>query len=216
MDNQIIANAGGIQFVLQDQTAKQIVYLDFDEELTSYNGEILVVENVVVQDSSLTNERIADITATLNRKYNAQNIVFVTERPQTGKYSTVYIGKTSAFDPYGNFTGLAETIDHGNKISNDNAFVMLDSTANNETIIAAIAHETDHLLGTLDHGGEGLAAYAYVINIGAGVTSTGLTIYDGRYMYISSGGTANNTTVKSYGSMFIYSGGTANSTTIND
>ena len=216
MDNQIIANAGGIQFVLQDQTAKQIVYLDFDEELTSYNGEILVVENVVVQDSSLTNERIADITATLNSKYNAQNIVFVTERPQTGKYSTVYIGKTSAFDPYGNFTGLAETIDRGNKISNDNAFVMLDSTANNETIIAAIAHETDHLLGTLDHGGEGLAAYAYVINIGAGVTSTGLTIYDGRYMYISSGGTANNTTVKSYGSMFIYSGGTANSTTIND
>ena len=57
MENMIIANAGGIQFVLQDQPAKQVVYLDFDEELTSYNGEILVVENVVVQDSSLTNDR---------------------------------------------------------------------------------------------------------------------------------------------------------------
>ena len=209
MDNQSIANAGGVQFALQDQPAKQIVYLDFDGELTSYNGEILVVENVEVQDSSLTNERIADITATLNRKYNAQNIVFVTERPQTGKYSTVYIGKTSAFDPYGNFTGLAETIDHGNKISNDNAFVMLDSTANNETIIAAIAHETDHLLGTLDHGGEGLAAYAVQITVEPGTVSSGLTISSGDTLSVSSGAITADTYVSAGGAMILNSGAKA-------
>ena len=46
-------------------------------------------------------------------------------------------------------------------VSSDKAFVMLDSCASNEVIISTISHETDHLLGTLNHGGEGLAAYAY-------------------------------------------------------
>ena len=212
MEQQIITN-GGLQHV--PQIAVQYVYLDFDGELTSYNGEIVTVDNVEVQDSSLTEERIANIVAELNAKYAAQNVIFVTERPGTAEYSTIYIGKTSAFEQYGNFTGLAETIDKGNQISTDNAFVMLDSTADNAQILSTISHETCHLLGTLDHGGTGLNAYAANTIIGAGTTSTGLTITYGNSVTISSGGTANRTTVNSGGEMYISSDGTANSTTVN-
>ena len=170
MEQQDIAN-GGVQYV--PQIAVQYVYLDFDGELTSYNGEILTVDNVEVKDSSLTEERIKNILAELNAKYAAQNVIFITEPPTTAEYSTIYIGKTEAFSPYGNFAGLAETIDSGNKNKTDKAFVMLDSTASNEAIIATISHEADHLLGTLDHGGEGLNAYAAHTVIYPGTTTTG-------------------------------------------
>ena len=79
MEQQIIAN-GGLQYI--PQIAVQYVYLDFDGELTSYNGEILSVDNVEVKDSSLTEERIKNILAELNAKYAAQNVIFVTERPK--------------------------------------------------------------------------------------------------------------------------------------
>ena len=158
MEQQIISN-GGVQYVPQ-VTAVQYVYLDFDGELTSYDGEILTVDNVVVEDSKISAERIADIAAELNAKYASQNVVFVTEKPQNAEYSTVYIGKASAFEQYGNFSGLAETIDKGNVNKTDKAFVLLNSTSSNKEIIATISHETDHLLGTLDHGGEALGQYA--------------------------------------------------------
>ena len=211
MEQHNIAN-DGVQFM--PQIAVQYVYLDFDGDLTSYNGEILSIDNVEVLDSVLTEKRITDIVRELNDKYADQNVIFVTERPQNAEYSTIYIGKTEAFAPYGNFTGVAETIDSGNKNKTDKAFVMLDSTADNAQIISTIAHETDHLLGTLDHGGEGLTAYADYYKVSSGVTSIGVALnYD--YMYISSGGTANSTTVNSGGNLFISSGGTANSTTVN-
>ena len=75
MEQPIIAN-GGLQYV--PQIAVQYVYLDFDGELTSYNGEILTVDEVEVKDSSLTEERIANIVAELNAQYAAQNVIFVT------------------------------------------------------------------------------------------------------------------------------------------
>ena len=234
MEQQRIAN-GGSQYV--PQIAVQYVYLDFDGELTSYNGEILTVDNVEVLNSSLTAERIANIVAELNAKYASQNVIFVTQRPKTAGYSTIFIGKTSAFDSYGNFSGLAETIDKGNKITTDNAFVMLDSTSSDEAIISTISHETDHLLGTLDHGGEGLAAYAARIIVSEGIISSGLTVvygnsmfissggtaydtvlngnYEDAYMYIANGGYASNTTVAS-GRLYISSGGTAENTELQD
>ena len=104
---------GGIQYV--PQIAVQYVYLDFDGELTGYNGEILTVENVEVIDSKLSAERIAAIVAELNTRYASQNVIFVAERPSVAEYSTIYIGKTSAFEEYGSFAGLAETIDSGNQ-----------------------------------------------------------------------------------------------------
>ena len=126
-----LIQSGGVQTVTQ---LNQIVYLDFDGEYTSYNGEILNVDGVVVEDSKLSGERIAEIVAALNEKYVFAGVKFVTERPIDGEYSTVYVGKTDDFDQYGNFAGLAETIDKGNTNKSDNAFVMLDSTASNAQI----------------------------------------------------------------------------------
>ena len=210
MEQQIIAN-GGLQCI--PQIAVQYVYLDFDGELTRYNGEILTVDEVDVQHSNLTAERIAGIVSELNALFADKNVIFVTEKPIIAEYSTIYIGKTEAFSPYGSFAGLAETIDEGNKIKSDNAFVMLDSTATDVEIISIISHETSHLLGTLDHGGDGLAAYADVYVVKSGVTSTGIVLYHDS-MYISSGGVADNTSINN-GSMYISSGGTANKTTVN-
>ena len=202
----------GLQYV--PQIAVQYIYLDFDGELTSYNGEILSLENVEVQNSSLTEERIQNILAELNARYADQNIVFVTHRPTVAGYSTIFIGKTAAFDRYGSFAGLAETIDENNLNKTDNAFVMLDSTATDPEIIATIAHETDHLLGTLNHGGEGLQAYAYRYDVSSGITSSGITLNDDS-MYVYSGGTATATTVNWRGYLYVSSGGTATSTTVN-
>ncbi|MBR7138467.1 MAG: hypothetical protein IKD44_02875, partial [Lentisphaeria bacterium] len=218
----MIAN-GGLQYV--PQLAVQYVYLDFDGELTSYNGEILTVDNVEVKDSSLTEERIAYIVAELNAKYAAQNVIFVTEKPQNAEYSTIYIGKTEAFAPYGNFAGLAETLDTNNTNKTDKAFVMLDSTASDEQIISTISHETDHLLGTLDHGGEDLAAYAVsktfssgahnsmLIISGDDITLTGSAttyssiISSGGRLTLSSGGSADTVEIRNGGTLILRAGG---------
>ena len=86
MTGQSIAN-GGVQYV--PQIAVQYVYLDFDGELTSYDGEILSVDNVEVKDSALTAGRIENILAELNAKYASQNVIFVAEKPAVAEYSTI-------------------------------------------------------------------------------------------------------------------------------
>ena len=159
MEQQIIEN-GGLQYV--PQIAMQYVYLDFDGESTTYRNEDLnITIEVDVDDSGMSDEQKRYILAELSEKYANKNIVFTAEKPEDiQQYSTIFIGKTDDFDEYGTFAGLAETIDKGNQIKNDNAFVIQDSTADSEKIIEIIAHETDHLTGTSDHGGEGLNSYA--------------------------------------------------------
>ena len=160
MQQTMIPNSG-IMTVPQI-AAPQLVYLDFDGELASYNGELLTIDRVEVEDSGLTEPQIARIVSGLNEEFEGQNIVFTAEKPASGEYSTVFIGGTSAFEPFGSFAGLAETVDTGNAVRNDNAFVILKGGESIEAIIDTIAHETQHLIGTLDHGGEGLRRYAWV------------------------------------------------------
>ena len=133
MVSREITSNGGIQYIPQIATVQQIIYLDFDGELTSYNGEILTLDNVEVQDALLTAERINNIVSQLNERYASKGIQFVTQRPEGQEYSTIFVGKTNAFDQYGNFAGLAETIDKGNINKTDKAFVNLDSTATDQT-----------------------------------------------------------------------------------
>ena len=151
---------GGVQVVAP--IAPQIVYLDFDGELTRYNGEILTIDNVEVQHSLLSDERIQYIVAELNLKNSGKDVIFVTERPENTEYSTVYIGKTDAFVPYGDFIGLAETIDAGNLIKDDNAFVFLDHNSSNDQIISVINHEIGHIAEGKTHSviTDSLADYA--------------------------------------------------------
>ncbi len=203
----------GIQYIPQI-AVQQIIYLDFDGEVTTYDGEILSIDNVVVQESCLTEERIASIVSELNAKYADSGVVFVTQLPENTEYSTIYIGKTASFNEYGSFNGIAETIDKGNNDKSDNAFVMLDSTAADSEIVATISHEADHLLGTLDHGGEGIAAYAAETIISSGVASANLTVSASDILTVSSGGNANLTKVAELGLLQLMNGGVANSTTV--
>ena len=195
---------GGIQTVIPELAtmSPQIIYLDFDGELTSYHNHDLDIhiDDVAVEDSGLTQERIASIVKALNDDFTSQNVIFVTERPTDTEFSTIYVGKTSDFDEYGNFTGLAETVDIDNQIKNDNAFVMLDNTVDDSAIIETITHEVRHLIGTLEHGGEGIGRYAeggyiyyYYLN---NQTFTGEL--NGSYLYLSKSSTGRTTAYSSY------------------
>ena len=159
----LVASGSGIQTVVPQLAAAspQVVYLDFDGAETSYNGELLTIDDIVVSDSGFDDETIAFIVETLNEQFG-DDIVFTAELPQTDEYSTIYIGVTSAFDAYGDFLGLAETIDSGNKIHNDNAFVFLNSTASTELVTSVIAHETEHIVSGMEHEGEGLDQFAHL------------------------------------------------------
>ena len=156
----------------------QYIYLDFDGESAAYhNTELdLHLDRVEVENSRLTAERITAITAALNDRFADSGVLFVTERPTDRKYSTVYVGRTSAFDSYGAFAGLSETVDLGNENRSDNAFVMLDASSDDADIVDTIAHEAGHLVGSLDHGGEGVEKFAraYVIFRNDGIKRTTL------------------------------------------
>ena len=109
--------------------APQIVYLDFDGENTIYHNEDLNISlDVNVEDSLMSDTQKFYILSQLDKMYDDSEVIFTLTRPEDEEYSTVYIGKTDAFNKYGSFAGLAETIDQGNQIKNDNAFVIADYT----------------------------------------------------------------------------------------
>ena len=62
---ETVSNGGTMRVLAMPQ----VVYLDFNGELTSYNGEILTVDHVEVSDSQLTEGRITAIIAELNELY---------------------------------------------------------------------------------------------------------------------------------------------------
>ena len=92
------------------------------------------------------------ILSELSQKYDLSEVVFTLEKPvDTSSYSTVFVGQTGDFDEYGTFAGLAETIDKGNQIKNDNAFVFADHTADLERVISVIDHEVGHIVDGKEH-----------------------------------------------------------------
>ncbi|MBR4674149.1 MAG: AIDA repeat-containing protein, partial [Victivallales bacterium] len=225
---------GGIQTVPRaDFTASpQIVYLDFDGAVTSYvNADLgVAIGGITVEPSGFGDDVTATIAAFLNGMFD--DVVFTTELPSDGAFSTIYIGVASAFDEYGDFLGLAETIDSDNRIHDDNAFVLLDSSATAELVVSVIVHETEHIVHGMDHGGEGLARYADIIikkgqvssgltiendnlTVYSGGTAVGNTVNGGGTLNVDGGGTAVSTTVNEHGELWVFSGGTAVSTTVN-
>ena len=160
MDEQLIMPDGGIQSVLPRLNDLQIVFLDFDGAETSYfNRDLNIsIDNVVVENSGFDPEDIAAVVNALNAQFD--DVVFTAERPETDTYSTIYVGFTTAFDEYGSFLGLAETIDAGNQIRNDNAFVLLNSNILPVFAVSVIAHETEHIVHGNSHQGSGLEQFA--------------------------------------------------------
>ncbi|MGE4563401.1 MAG: hypothetical protein AB7F32_00895 [Victivallaceae bacterium] len=153
--------------------ARQTVYLNFNGGTADYDGEILTVTGIAVKDSGLSDQTISQVISVLNTRYAGLGVTFTADHPpeaENGTYSTIHIGQTDAFDPYGQFLGLSETVDAGNRITDDDAFVMLDSGASPDLLIDTIDHETGHLIGVLDHGGEGLNRYACTFDFGGELT----------------------------------------------
>ena len=127
----------------------QYVYLDFDGEATGYRNDALGLDfAVTVEDSGFSEEQKRDILSELSARYADADVIFTLDKPKddTLEYSTVFVGKSGDFKAYGNFLGLAETVDAGNRIKNDNAFVLLDNTASVDQVVSVAAHELGHIL----------------------------------------------------------------------
>ncbi len=162
----------------------QVVFLDTSGALDAdYNGPVSVTGIDVPRFAAggeLAGQEAAIVeamTGALNRTDFGVDLVFTNERPQSGDYSTVYIGGTGAeFAQWGHFLGLAEDVDTGNQLHTDNAFVFsgniamngLSATQYGEEIAGIVAHEIGHLIGTEpEHpviAGNPLTAVAAVID----------------------------------------------------
>ncbi|MDD3153880.1 MAG: pre-peptidase C-terminal domain-containing protein [Victivallaceae bacterium] len=146
----------------------QIVFLNFDGASTSYRNDSLELDfKVEVQSASFSTEEKLAILSALAEKYRDQDVQFTLSKPDSGqKYSTVYIGQNDAFEPYGGFDGIAETIDAGNRTADDNAFVIARPDWSAEQVVEVAGHELDHILLGKEHEGSSgtLADYAYARN----------------------------------------------------
>ena len=147
-----------------DYSGAQTIFIDFDgANDVSYDNEALNIhiDNIDIEDSGLTREEQFKIITELNNTFADTGVFFTITAPVNEKYSTVYVGgANSAFAEYGNFLGLAETIDAGNKIKNDEAFVFSDKINSTAAITETIAHETGHLLGFEHQDESSLNDYA--------------------------------------------------------
>jgi Ca2+-binding RTX toxin-like protein/outer membrane protein OmpA-like peptidoglycan-associated protein len=162
------APAGNVQIV--DTAANvpaapsQVVFLETSGALdVDYQGPVIVegidVPQFVAPGGLAGQEAdvIGAMTTALSNTDFGVDLAFTNERPQSGDYSTVYIGGTGAeFAQWGHFLGLAEDVDTGNQIHTDNAFVFSGNIAVNglsaaqygEEIAGIVAHEIGHLIGT--------------------------------------------------------------------
>lgn len=145
-----------------DSGSVQYVYLDFDGERARFNNQDLKTSfYVTVRDPGFTEAQKKAILSGLNEKYSSAGIVFTTSKPG-GSYSTLYYGQCDSFNRYGEFFAVSETCDSLNKRSDDNAYVLMDSSYSTDQIISVSAQMTDMLTGSakLVDGSSGLKAYA--------------------------------------------------------
>jgi len=137
-----------------DTQTNRTVVLDFNGGLQVYrNPELGLIIPAQIEPGEFSAKRRAGLVSTLNREYASQGVRFTTDTAPGA--SAVHIGRTDAFDTFGRFLGLAEGIGSGD------AFVLLDASANDAELADVICHEAGHILGMLDHGGAGLARYAW-------------------------------------------------------
>jgi hypothetical protein len=134
-----------------DYSGEQVIYLDFKgANNAAYDNEALNlhISGINVADSGVSQDGIRKVITELNTAYAGSGVSFTAAAPSGKEYSTIYVGDAgSAFARYGNMAGISETIDAGNKIKNDDAFVFSDKVNSASQLTAVIAHEAGHLLG---------------------------------------------------------------------
>ena len=149
-----------------DYAGAQTIFVDFDgANNVSYNNEALdvYIDNIDVMHSALSMQEQFQIITDLNNTFADTGVTFSVTSPANEEYSTIYVGKTDALAQYGDFAGLAENIDVGNRIKNDKAFVFTDKLSSTQNIGSTIVHETAHLLGyqhNEDEDNSSLSSYA--------------------------------------------------------
>lgn len=155
----------------------QTIFLDFDGASgVTYNNDTLDINTNIsyIPDSGLSTTNQFQILTDLNNTFTGTGITFTTTVPLSGEYSTIYVGGDgSEFSEYGTFTGLSETIDVGNEIQDDNAFVFSENLSSIDAITETIAHEAGHLVGYTHVGDtsvDELSDFADVIELPLGTT----------------------------------------------
>ncbi|MBS1452491.1 MAG: hypothetical protein HP002_03815 [Lentisphaeria bacterium] len=193
-------------------SSEQLIYLEFNGgDNLSYRGELLSLDGISVESSGLSAGRIDRLVNRLNSAFSARGIRFVTNRPELDAYSTIHVGKTDAFTPFGNFTGLSETVDTGNRNRNDNAFVLLDGTSSDDELFDAIGHETGHLVGDA-HAETNGTLFDYALD---NSEYDNQTVLSGATLTIPDGVTGHGNRVESGGTIVVGIGGTAQNTTLS-
>ena len=138
-----------------NERTTRIVTLDFNGGSHVYrNSELGMNIPVRIAPSGISADRARMLAEALNRNCADSHVRFEVGATSSENASAVRIGRTADFDRYGTFLGLAEGIGSGD------AFVLLDDSASNSELVDVIRHEAGHILGSLDHGGAGLARYA--------------------------------------------------------
>ena len=184
------------------------VALVFDGiESVDYRGEYGSIPEVRVRPSMLSSARVAKLENALRRHFGSA-VEFADDAADR-----VFVGRAEKIG----FAGLAETQGKGG-----NAFVNLDAEASDRELFAVASHEIGHLVGTVSHDGEGLAAVAYTggaanVTLSTGVLN-GSSIANEAYVadepYAQSVGltadaAASNCTVVSGGILYIDNGANA-------
>ena len=138
-----------------NERTTRIVTLDFNGGSHVYrNPELVMNIPVRIAPSGISADRARMLAETLNWNCADSHVRFEVGASSSETTSAVRVGRTADFDRYGAFLGLAEGIGSGD------AFVLLDDSASDSELVDVIRHEAGHILGTLDHGGAGLARYA--------------------------------------------------------
>ena len=127
--------------------AEQVVYVNFNggSDLSYDNGEFS--RSVDMAPAAYSASEQAEVISALNDLKADSGVVFTSEVPAGAVFSTVYVGSTSSFDDLGTFKGLSETVDAGNAVPNDEAFVNTSNISSIDELIEVIDHETGHLVG---------------------------------------------------------------------
>lgn len=187
-------------------SSEQLIYLEFNGgDNLSYRGELLSLDGISIESSGLSAGRIDRLVKRLNSAFSARGIRFVTNRPELDAYSTIHVGKTDAFTPFGNFTGLSETVDTGNRNRNDNAFVLLDGTSSDDELFDAIGHETGHLVGDA-HAETNGTLFDYALD---NSEYDNQTVLSGATLTIPDGVTGHGNRTEPGGGIIVAAGGTA-------